>query len=336
MMKSYQQWQSKKVTDTYYRDVILPQVVEWSIHDPFGRGMSSQETVEMERIGKMFGYNKGWWNIFKRDSRHAGDDATSLLQKIVAMPDGRQKSEELAKWVNSSWKVSQNAPFKQAYDRINTVKMQVNKRDPNGLRADQVQWLVDVLKNSFRGGNVPFKTLQDLWYVVTGITDGKNICQDCKDAALHNDVHTPWHLLRYLFGVGGGFFSEPSNKTDLTRESSQLLKKFYPDKYQELLGGPAAPAAQQTTQGNNHAADVANAVNAENPDDASGGSASTGNTGSTSPSNDPNQHFRDMEAGNDTALNNYLSGKKTPAEKKSALVKLKTMIDAHLSKLGAP
>jgi hypothetical protein len=342
MMKSYQEWSVGKGTEDYYRTEVLPKLVEWSFLNPLGgRGMSPQEKIEMERIGKMFGFNKAWWNVFKRDSHQGGDQTLTQLQKIIAMPDNDQKNKALAQWVNSSWKVSQNAPFKQAYDRINTIKMQVNKRDPGGLRADQIQWLVDVLKNAFKGGQVPYKSLQDLWYVVTGITDGKNICDECKQAALHADVFTPYHLLRYLFGTGGGFFSEPANLEGIKKSSSEALRKFFPEKYQELIGG--APVAAPSSSSPDHAATVTGAVEKsagdpskttpdadpmDDDEDLMSGSSKKPDSGSS----DANQHWSDMESGKaHPSFDDYLDGKKTPAEEDTAIEKIKAGLDAALA-----
>lgn len=255
-MKKFREWKSDK---KYYQN-ILPRITEWSVQNPLGgRGMSSQESQEMDRIGQILGYNKKWWNVLSKDSRHGGDETMTKLQQIRGMTGTmQQKMDALGQLINDPTKIAQNAPFKVAYDMLSRIKNRVNKIDRGNLNHEDTELLMTVLANAYKGGDIPFDKLNRLWRHVTGIMDDKgNVIDDAtKNQILQNDVHTPAHLLKVLFGIGGGVFSSPSNISEIKGESVRLMHKLYPDEFHDLMnlkqqvqtGNFTPPQQQQQSQ----------------------------------------------------------------------------------------
>jgi hypothetical protein len=226
MMRRYQDWKNDQ---RYLND--LQSVLEWNVRDFFNkvtnRGNLGQESQgQMDRLSTLIGFAPTKWNVFGKSSGQRGQE---FMAKVRS---GDVKGILAA--------TNPNSPFRQAYDTFDHLKKTYQS---GGLTPDDVKILTNVALGAYPGGNINAGELRNLWGSVVGVEKPGNTApvdendptvNKIKQNALRDDVHTPLHLLRKLFSVGGGVFAAPNNIQELRIASSDILKQHYRSLYNRL------------------------------------------------------------------------------------------------------
>lgn len=217
MIKSFEEWGTDQ---RYFNDLHV--LLEFNLRTLWknmgGQGMGQKNVSGYERLGEMIGYAPSAWNFMAKDSNQRGLEFMNTIQNN---PDKAMKM------------VKQGSPLQLAYKTFDEVKQKFG----NGpMNSKDLMFLVRVLMNAYNQGTINFGELRNLWNVITEIEKNPPDAdtQKKRQMAVKEDLFTPLHLLMKAFSIGNGIFSAPSNISSLRKDSSEIIRMYYPKMYRQM------------------------------------------------------------------------------------------------------